>query len=159
MLRGRSAQRLAMRTSLRVVILVSIACALASCGSATGRATSDAGTDGSANLDGGGDASQVPVCAGLSAVQWSDDASGLCSAARAYVTCPGEGCLSNDPNECSGHADPTQCQDECPPDDFAVACRSGELLTDGGPQPQLPPGCRSAANAVELEFYCCPCGS
>lgn len=159
MLRGRSPQRLAMRFSLRVVILVSIAYALASCGSATGRATSDAGTDGSANLDGGGDASQLPACAGLATVAWPDDASGLCSAARAYVICPGEGCLSNDPNGCSGQADPTQCQDQCQPDDFAVACRSVELLMDGGPQPELPPGCRSAAYAAELEFYCCPCGS
>lgn len=118
----------------------------------------------SANTATGTGGDTLPACtraAGLADVDAA--ASGLCIAARAYVTCTfsnggGEGCLSDDPTECPGSdpgggTDPS-CEDKCSAAEYGVAC--------GGPGPtssaQPPAGCQSAGTTPGgVEFFCCPC--
>jgi hypothetical protein len=101
----------------------------------------------------------LPACtraAGLADLDAA--ASEQCRAARAYVTCTGEGCLSDDPPECpggdpGGGTDPS-CGDKCTAAEYGVAC--------GGPGPtssaEPPAGCQSAAiTPGGVEFFCCPC--
>ena len=142
-----------------VILLVCATCAIACGGAVTASEASDGGSTRETDTDASAEVSQLQACPGLSTFDHGDGGS-ACGAARAFFGCPGEACISNDLG-CPGQADPTQCHDQCGPDQYAVECRAAVgLLPDGGPppSPQPPSACVLVTTAVEIVFFCCPCG-
>jgi hypothetical protein len=157
---------------MRLVLLLGLAAAVACGGSEeepsstlnSGTLAGDASTrDAHTSIDdagGGSDAPGLPACVALASYPGQDDASSGCSAARAYVRCPNEVCLSNDPQGCPGTGTvyvngmpvpQTQCSDQCMPDEYAVACGAN---SSGNP----PSSCRFVVASTGPTFFCCPCG-
>jgi hypothetical protein len=115
-----------------------------------------------------GDASALPACTWPASLDPADADNGQCVAARVLLACTyangvGEGCISNDPTQCPGPAQPDgpfTCLDQCEPGEYAIRC--GQV--GGGLAPPAPPpppaGCRNMeATPGGIWFECCPCGS
>jgi hypothetical protein len=102
----------------------------------------------------------LPACTWPSELNKGATTGATCFPSRAYVTCTLtsgviEHCLNDKPAACPG-VDPFEpCQDECQPDEYAVAC--GGVAGRSIPDP--PAGCRAITpSPAGLQYYCCSCG-
>jgi hypothetical protein len=116
----------------------------------------------------------LPACSWPASLDVTDASDGRCVAARALLACTspngvGEGCISNDPTQCpgggAGLVEPAgstfTCQDQCPPDRYAIRCGTVGPGSPGAPEPPPPPdGCNNMEyTPAGIWFACCPCGT
>jgi hypothetical protein len=88
----------------------------------------------------------------------ADAPRGACHAKRRLLSCTAGGateiCLTDDV-QCTPGTDKSACEDQCEPDEYAIAC--GAIGPDTG-NPDPPAACHSTINTPGGTFYmCCPC--
>jgi hypothetical protein len=153
-----------MRVVASLIGGVAIPATLVACissGPSAGSAT-DSGTEGATGL---------PACTWPASLDPTDASNGQCVAARALLSCPlaggvTEGCLSNDLTQCpsggpQAGAPSGACQDECQANEYALSCGTiGPGNQDAEPPPPPPAACRGAGvTPAGIYYECCPCGS